>query len=96
MAGEWTESCEMMNSHPLHSLTVQTMCKNCDRKRSKLEGTISRTKLLVKELNESLTKLKKEEKRESGEEALARINALAIWIPLSPVQEDHEKWLFLL
>ncbi len=54
---------------------------------------MSRAKLLMKELNESLTKLKKEEKREAGEEALADVNALAIWIPVSPVEEDHEKWL---
>lgn len=47
----------------------------------------------MKELNESLTKLKKEERREDGEEALADVNALAIWIPVSPVVEDYEKWL---
>ncbi|PMD26598.1 hypothetical protein NA56DRAFT_539922, partial [Hyaloscypha hepaticicola] len=58
IAGEWSESCETMNSHPLHSLTVQTMCKKCEQQRAKLEGTISRTRLLMKELNESLTKLK--------------------------------------
>jgi hypothetical protein len=47
----------------------------------------------MKELNESLTKLKKEEKSDCGEEALANVNALAIWIPVSPVEEDHEQWL---
>jgi hypothetical protein len=83
----------MMNSHPLHSLTVQKMCKKCERKRVKLEGTILRTKLLMKQLNDSLTNLKKEEKREGGKEALADVNSLAIWIPVSPTEEDHEKWL---
>jgi hypothetical protein len=67
MGGEWSEYCETMNSHPLHSLTVQSMCKKCERKKAKLEGTMSRMKLLMKELNESLSKLKKEEKREGGE-----------------------------
>lgn len=47
----------------------------------------------MKELNESLTKLKQEEEREDGEEALADTNALAILIPVSPVEEDHETWL---
>ena len=58
-----------------------------------MEGTISRTKLLMKELNDSLTKLKKEVKRKDVVEALADVETLALWIPVSPVEEDHEKWL---
>ena len=58
-----------------------------------MEGTMSRTKLLMKELNESLTKLKKEVKRKDVVEALADVETLALWIPVSPVEEDHEKWL---
>jgi hypothetical protein len=93
ISGEWTESCETMNSHPLHSLTVQTMCKKCERKTAKLEGTMSRTKLLMKDLNESLTRLKREVKRKDVVEALADVETLALWIPVSPVEEYHEKWL---
>jgi hypothetical protein len=48
-----------MNSHPLHSVTVQIMCKKCEQKKAKLDGTMSKIKLLMKELNESLSKLKK-------------------------------------
>lgn len=58
-----------------------------------MEGTMSRTKLLMKELNDSLTKLKKEVKRKDVVEALADVETLALWIPVSPVEEDHEKWL---
>lgn len=90
-AGEWTEPCDTMNSHPLHSLTVQRMCKKCERKKAKLEGTMSRMKLLMEELNESLSKLKREEKRASGE--ISPGNPRVIWTPVSPVEEDHEKWL---
>jgi hypothetical protein len=90
-AGEWSEPCETMNSHPLHSLTVQKLCKKCQRKRSKLEGTMSRLKALMKELNESLSKLKKEETR-AQEPPLISIAGVE-WIPVSPVDEDDEKWL---
>lgn len=82
-----------MNSHPLHSLTVQRMCKKCERKKAKLERAMSRMKLLMKELNESLSKLKKEERREGGKETLGTVGALELLVTVSPVEEDHEKWL---
>jgi hypothetical protein len=69
------------------------MCKKCERKKVKLEGTISRMKLLMKELNESLSKLKKEGKREDGKEWLVTAETLALLTPVSLVEEDHEKWL---
>ena len=80
-----------MNSHPLHSLAVQLMCKRCERKKVKLEGTMSRMKLLMKELNDSLSKLKKEEQREGGE--ISPGNPGALWIPVSTIEAAHEKWI---
>lgn len=50
-------------------------------------------KLLMKELNESLLKLQKEEKREGEEEMPATVKAIASLIPVSPIEEDHEKWI---
>jgi hypothetical protein len=91
MGGEWSEHCETMNSHPLHSLIVQSLCKKCERKKAKLEGAMSRMKLLMKELNESLSKLKREEKREGRE--ISPVNPGALWIPVSPIEAAHEKWI---
>ncbi len=58
-----------MNSHPLHSITVQKICKNCEKKKAKLEGTMSRLKLMIKELTVSVSRLKKEEQTAGGEES---------------------------
>lgn len=54
-----------MNSHPLHSVHAQKLCQKCDKKKAKLEGTTSKLKLLMKELNDSVARLKKEEKEEN-------------------------------
>jgi hypothetical protein len=43
------------------------MCKRCTKKRTKLAGTMERLKLVMNELHESLSRLKKEEKMESNE-----------------------------
>jgi hypothetical protein len=67
------------------------MCKRCERKKVKLEGTMSRMKLLMKELNDSLSKLKKEEQREGGE--ISPGNPGALWIPVSTIEAAHEKWI---
>ncbi|KAE9372241.1 hypothetical protein N431DRAFT_456979 [Stipitochalara longipes BDJ] len=90
-AGEWSETCDTMNSHPLHSLTTQKPCKKCERRKVKLEGTMSRLRLLMKQLNESVSKLKKEETRE--QRPLLVSIAGVQWIPVSPVEEDDEEWL---
>jgi hypothetical protein len=76
-----------MNSHPLHSLAVQTTCKRCLKQQTKLDGTMSRLKLVMKELNESLSRLKNEEKTE-GEEVLPDIDE-GLQEPASPVKEEE-------
>jgi len=86
LAGEWSEPCDNMNSHPLHSLAVQTTCKRCLKQQTKLDGTMSRLKLVMKELNESLSRLKNEEKTEGGE-VLPDIDE-GLQEPASPVKEE--------
>jgi len=80
-----------MNSHPLHSLAVQTTCKRCLKQQTKLDGTMSRLKLVMKELNESLSRLKNEEKTE-GEEVLPDIDE-GLQEPASPVKKNNEQSL---
>jgi hypothetical protein len=75
-----------MNSHPLHSIAVQKMCKKCEKKNTKIAGTVSRLKLVIKELNESLDRLKKEEAREGVEELLGTDRLMPSPIsPISPI-----------
>lgn len=53
----------------------------------KLDGTISRINLAVKELNEVLAKLKKEEKREDGEESPGTDGP--VQCPISPIKVEQ-------
>jgi len=43
------------------------MCEKCVKKQMKLDKTMGRLKLVMKELNDSISKLKKEEKTEAKE-----------------------------
>jgi hypothetical protein len=76
-----------MNSHPLHSIAVQETCKKCEKKKAKLEGTTARINLVMKELNELLAKLQKDEKREDERESPATDELLQPLI--SPVKEEQ-------
>jgi len=52
---------------------------------------MSRLKLLMKELNESLSKLKKEE---SGETTAPLVSIAGVqWTPVSPIEEEDEEWV---
>lgn len=56
-----------MNSHPLHSVNVQRQCKKCLESKVKIDGTMSRLKCTLRELNESMVRLRKEVESEDEE-----------------------------
>jgi hypothetical protein len=60
-SGCCSEECDTMHSHPLKTYKVQKLCKTCDEKKKKMEGTVSRLKTAIVELNESVQRLRKEE-----------------------------------
>jgi hypothetical protein len=51
--------CETMWSHPLHSLKVGTLCKDCDLKRRKTAGVMTKLKSALRELNETVARCQK-------------------------------------
>jgi len=50
-----------MNAHPLHSIVLERYCDVCQNKKGKLDGTMLRLKLMMKEINDSVERLKTEE-----------------------------------
>jgi hypothetical protein len=59
LAGKWHVACETMWSHPLHSVRVHALCEDCELKRAKTAGTMTKLKLAMKELNETVGRLQK-------------------------------------
>ena len=49
--------CDTMWSHPLHSIKVDTVCKDCDFKRQKARGAMTKLKVAMQELNETVSRL---------------------------------------
>jgi hypothetical protein len=52
----------------MHSLKVQKDCRDCDLRRRKMAGTMSKLKLAMKELNDTVTRLRKRSTTEDVEE----------------------------
>lgn len=50
--------CDTMNSHPLHCRKVSPVCKKCSKKTSRLNSRIGAAKLMMKEVNETVERLR--------------------------------------
>jgi hypothetical protein len=53
----------MMHSHPLKTFKIQRECNKCDEKKKKMDNTRWRVKAKLKELNESVQRLKKQKEK---------------------------------
>lgn len=45
-----------MNAHPLHSISVEVVCKKCERKKLTTASVMLRAKLVLKDLRETVTR----------------------------------------
>lgn len=51
--------CDRMNSHPFCTYKVERFCGSCEVKRRRMERTMSKLKLAVKDMKESIKRLQK-------------------------------------
>jgi hypothetical protein len=56
--GSWPIACPDMFAHPLHSVKVQRMCKDCNWKAARTADKLTQVKMAMRELNETVRKLK--------------------------------------
>ncbi|PVH84228.1 hypothetical protein DL98DRAFT_351213, partial [Cadophora sp. DSE1049] len=57
--GSFSQECEIMNAHPLHSVKVETVCQACSKKQRKTAATLSKIRSELRTLNEKVAKAQK-------------------------------------
>ena len=76
--GKISKQCDIMFAHPAQSIKLQILCQNCENKKMKTEGTMSKVKLAMKQLNDSISRLKAGEARDAD---------VPVVSPVSPVEK---------
>jgi len=67
----WPKPCLTMLSHPFHTLRVENLCRGCElgKRKRKMAGTMTKLKQAMRELNETVQRLRKATRNEEeGEE----------------------------
>lgn len=63
-----------MSAHPLHSLSIQKACSECERKNRKIDGNLMKIRDVIRGLNMDLDRIqrKRDDDRSDSEEGEVR------------------------
>ena len=61
-----TAKCDIMFSTPYCSWKINEVCKKCEEKKTRLEEKVSKTRELIKEVSESLQRIRRKSSQEEG------------------------------